>query len=517
MNKIRKKILLIIFLIIVFLLLIFSVFFSLININNNNIFNGISINNIDISGLSKDEATSKISEIIQNKKDKNLAIKINSEEEITENYDYLDINYNLNDCINKAFNIGRSGNIFKNNFEIINLLFNKKNICLNIDVNNEKLDILINELSSNLENKLVQSSYYIENNNLIITQGKTGNTINKYEFLSNLYNILSNLSSYENCIQVSTKEIEPEPIDIDKIYAEVHKDVKNAYYEENPFKVYPETIGVSFNLDNAKSKLATIQDEYIIELEYTYPETTINDLNINIFRDKLSSFTTYYDTSNKDRTKNLELAASKINGKIISPGEEFSYNAIVGARTIEAGYKEAKIYSNGKVIDGLGGGICQLSSTLYNSVFSANLDITERHSHQFLTSYVKEGRDATVVYGVKDFKFKNNRSFPIKIETKVNSGVVTCAIYGIKEEPLYDVSFDIEIVSSEEPDIKYEYDSSLAPDEQKIKQNGSNAMTVNVYKVVKLDGSIKSKTFVYQDIYKSLDKIVLKSYWQNRF
>ena len=517
MNKIRKKILLIIFLIIVFLLLIFSVFFSLININNNNIFNGISINNIDISGLSKDEATSKISEIIQNKKDKNLAIKINSEKEITENYDYLDINYNLNDCINEAFNIGRSGNIFKNNFEIINLLFNKKNISLNIDVNNEKLDMLINELSSNLENKVVQSSYYIENNNLIITQGKTGNTINKYEFLSNLYNILSNLSSYENCIQVSTKEIEPEPIDIDKIYAEVHKDVKNAYYEENPFKVYPETIGVSFNLDNAKSKLATIQDEYIIELEYTYPEITINDLNINIFRDKLSSFTTYYDTSNKDRTKNLELAASKINGKIISPGEEFSYNAIVGARTIEAGYKEAKIYSNGKVIDGLGGGICQLSSTLYNSVFSANLDITERHSHQFLTSYVKEGRDATVVYGVKDFKFKNNRSFPIKIETKVNSGVVTCAIYGIKEEPLYDVSFDIEIVSSEEPDIKYEYDSSLAPDEQKIKQSGSNAMTVNVYKVVKLDGSIKSKTFVYQDIYKSLDKIVLKSYWQNRF
>ena len=510
MNKIRKKILLIIFLIIVFLLLIFSVFLSLININNNNIFNGISINNIDISGLSKDEATSKISEIIQNKKDKNLAIKINSEKEITENYDYLDINYNLNDCINEAFNIGRSGNIFKNNFEIINLLFNKKNISLNIDVNNEKLDMLINELSSNLENKVVQSSYYIENNNLIITQGKTGNTINKYEFLSNL-------SSYENCIQVSTKEIEPEPIDIDKIYAEVHKDVKNAYYEENPFKVYPETIGVSFNLDNAKSKLATIQDEYIIELEYTYPEITINDLNINIFRDKLSSFTTYYDTSNKDRTKNLELAASKINGKIISPGEEFSYNAIVGARTIEAGYKEAKIYSNGKVIDGLGGGICQLSSTLYNSVFSANLDITERHSHQFLTSYVKEGRDATVVYGVKDFKFKNNRSFPIKIETKVNSGVVTCAIYGIKEEPLYDVSFDIEIVSSEEPDIKYEYDSSLAPDEQKIKQSGSNAMTVNVYKVVKLDGSIKSKTFVYQDIYKSLDKIVLKSYWQNRF
>jgi vanW len=206
----------------------------------------------------------------------------------------------------------------------------------------------------------------------------------------------------------------------------------------------------------------------------------------------------------------LELSAEKINGKIISPNEEFSYNLTVGARTIEAGYKEAKIYSNGQVVDGIGGGICQLSSTLYNAAFFANLDITERYNHQFLTSYVKEGRDATVVYGVKDFKFKNSRNFPIKIETTVNSGVVTCSIYGIKEDPEYDVSFDVETVSFEEAPIKYEFDSSLSLGEQKIKQSGSNSMTVNVYKVVKLNGSIVSKTFIYQDIYKSLDKIVVK-------
>ena len=91
-------------------------------------------------------------------------------------------------------------------------------------------------------------------------------------------------------------------------------------------------------------------------------------------------------------------------------------------------------------------------------------------------------------------------------------GVVTCAIYGIKEDNEYDVSFDVETVSSTEPATKYEYDSSLPQGEEKIKQSGSNAMTVNVYKVVKLNGSIVSKTFAYQDIYKSLDKIVVKSY-----
>lgn len=511
MDKKYKKIFLIILFIILFLLLIFSVFFSLININNNNILNGISINNIDISGLSKEDANTKISNIIQSKKDKNLNIKIDSDNEITTTFDYLEVNYNLNNCINEAFNIGRSGNIFKNNFEIFNLLFNKKNLNLNIDVNNDTLESLINELSATLENRVIQSSYYIENKNLIITKGKPGNAINKEDFTKSLYDTLNNLSSSENYISVLTIKIEPEQIDINKIYAEVHKDVKNAYYENDPFKIYPETVGISFDLNKAQSMLNENQDEYIIELEYTYPETTINDLDINTFKDKLSSFTTYYDTSNKDRTQNLELAAEKIDGKIIAPGEEFSYNSIVGARTIEAGYKEAKIYSNGQVIDGLGGGICQLSSTLYNSVFFANLDITERYNHQFLTSYVKEGRDATVVYGAKDFKFKNNRSFPIRIEAKVNSSVVICAIYGIKEEQEYDISFDTEIVSSTEPNVKYEYDSSLPLGQQKIKQSGSNAMTVNVYKIVKSNGSIISKTFVYQDIYKSLDKIVVKS------
>ena len=214
--------------------------------------------------------------------------------------------------------------------------------------------------------------------------------------------------------------------------------------------------------------------------------------------------------SNKDRTTNLELAAEKINGTILSPGEEFSYNTTVGARTISNGYKEAKIYSNGKVVDGIGGGICQISSTLYNAAMFANLNITTRYNHQFLTSYVAPGRDATVVYGVKDLKFINNRSYPIKIEMKISNGIVYCSFYGIKEDTEYDVSFDTQTVSVTEPEVKYEYDNSLSPAEQKIKQSGAQGMTVNVYKVTKLDGTIISKELISQDIYNSLEKIVVK-------
>ena len=228
----------------------------------------------------------------------------------------------------------------------------------------------------------------------------------------------------------------------------------------------------------------------------------------NIFKDSISNFTAKYDISNKDRTTNLELAASKINGIILAPGEEFSYNTVVGARTISAGYKEDKIYSNGEVVDGIGG-ICQISTTLYNAVIYANLNVTERHNHQFVTSYVPAGRDATVVYGSKDLKFVNNRSYPIKIGVKVSNGIVSCTIYGIKEEVEYNVDFDIETVSETPSPVKYEQDKSLAKDAEIVKQTGANGIEVNVYKVEKLDGTIISKDLISQDKYNALEKIIL--------
>lgn len=427
-NKKNLNIKILIIIILLFLLFIFSVIFSLINISNSNILNGIYINGIDVSGMTKEEALSSISELIDNKINNNIIMSLPSRTDTSTTFDFLEVNYDINSSINEAFNIGRTGNIFENNFEILNLIFNKKNINIDVKLNENNLNTLINEISTNLPNKLIQSSYYIENNNLIITKGSNGDIVDSDIFIQELYKILNNVSSSDNYINVPIKNINPDEINIDEIYNEIYKEPKNAYYEKEPFKIYSQINGVSFDKENAKNLLQNEQNEYIIELNYTYPEITINDLNIDIFKDTLSSFTTKYDISNKDRSTNLELAASKINGTIISPGEEFSYNKIVGARTISAGYKEAKIYSNGEVVDGLGGGICQISSTLYNSVIFANLDVTERYNHQFLTSYVLPGRDATVVYGVKDLKFKNNRSYPIKIEMKVNNGIVSCSI-----------------------------------------------------------------------------------------
>ena len=503
----KKKKILIVF-IVIFLLFLFSVIFSIININNTKILKWISISGINVSGMTKSEALETVSDIIDNK-EKNIIVKIGDFQAET-SLDNLRVKYNIETYINEAYNLGRSGNIFTNNFQILKLIFGNKNIKIEAEVNEEKIDNFIDEICANLPNKVIQSSYYIEGDNLIITKGTKGETVNRDEIKRKIKEYINNINTEKNEIEISKIETEPDKIDVDKIYNEVRKEVKDAYYERNPLKVYPEVIGVSFNKDELNNLLQEPKEEYVIKLEYTKPKVTINDLDVDIFQDNLGSFTTKYDPQNTNRANNLTLASEKINGTILSPGESFSYNKIVGARTIEAGYKEAKIYSNGQVIDGLGGGICQLSSTLYNAVIYANLEVTERHNHQFLTSYVDPGRDATVAYGSKDLKFVNNRSYPIKIETKAVNGVVYCTIYGIKEETEYDIGFDIETIYDKEPETKYEYDDNIPLGKEEIKQVGSNATSVKVYKVTKLDNNIVSRTLISEDKYNPLEKIIVK-------
>ena len=507
---INSKSIILCVILIVFLLLILSVFFSILNINNTNILNGISINNINVSGLSKEEAISCISEYI-NHKNASPILFLSENYTTTTSFDNLEVSYQINEAVNKAYNLGRSGNIFQNNFDILSLLINKKDIKLNIKFNNDKLNIIKNEINSNLSNKLIQSSYYIEDNNLVLIKGEPGEVVDTTALIHTINNVLEDLYNSTNEIKITTLYQQPNYIDIEKIYNDVTKEAQNAYYQSNPLKVYPEVIGVSFDKNYASNILKQDLDEYIIPLTLTYPKITINQLDINIFQNTLGYFSTKYDISNKDRTTNLELAASKINGTVLSPGETFSYNKIVGARTISSGYKEAKVYSNGQVVDGIGGGICQISSTIYNSAIYANLNIVERYNHQFITSYVPAGRDATVVYGAKDLKFTNNRSYPIKIEVKVSNGIVTCAIYGLNETTEYDIDFDIETINATEPNVIYENDPSIEIGKEIIKQKGSIGATLNVYKVLKQDGKIISREFLSQDNYKSLEKIIIKN------
>ena len=235
---------------------------------------------------------------------------------------------------------------------------------------------------------------------------------------------------------------------------------------------------------------------------------TIDQIGSEAFPDRLAVFTTRYDASATDRTTNLRIACQKINGTVLMPGETFSYNKTLGERTIAAGYKEAKIYSNGQVVDGLGGGICQISSTLYNAVLMSNLEIVERRNHQFVTSYLPAGRDATVVYGLTDFKFKNSRKYPVKINAGVQNGIATVSIYGIKEEQEYTVSFETRTIATLPVTTKYIDDASLAEGQEVVTQKGATGLQTETYIIKSLNGSVVSKSLLSKDTYNAMQRIV---------
>jgi len=508
----NKKLLIILILVIIFFIL--SIIFSLLNFGSNKIISGVYIANTDISKMTKENASNLLKKIATEKNDE-ITLEYKAEDEEYEkklDLSILNIDFNLDSAINNAYNIGRNGNIFQSNFEIAKTMFFKENIDLNISLDEKMLNTIISDISSNLPNKLIQSGYYIEDKNLVITKGSSGIIVDKEALTKKITDYIQDFSQTNTTLSIPVKFVEPDKIDIDKIHAEIHKEAKDAYFEEDPFKVYPEVKGIDFDVDKAKQLLNENNDntEITIPLKYTNPKTTLKNLKINLFPDELSTFFTQYDEKNKDRNTNLKLAAAKIDGTILSPGEEFSYNKIVGARSIEAGYKEAKIYQNGKVVDGLGGGICQISSTLYNAVVLANLDVTERFNHQFITSYVKPGRDATVAYGSKDLKFKNNRTYPIRIDVYVSNGMATVDIYGIKENDEKEVSIEVETISTIPYETKYITDSSLTSGEEKLKQRGADGVIVNSYKITKENGTIISKELLSKDTYKPLERIIAK-------
>lgn len=448
--------------------------------SSDKIITGIYIKGVEVAGLTKEQAIEKVTNEFNNVLPNNLTV-VHGEYETQLNLDDLGANLNIEEAVDRAYNIGRDGNIFKNMGTIIKNLVSVNDLDLNVTVNTEQCTSILNDISTKLPDTVVQSSYYVEGNKLIITRGKTGNVIDVAPSIENIKNKIQDLTYASSKIELVTVAKDPDAIDIDKIHNEIYKEPVNAYYTTNPYVVYPHENGVDFNIsvDEAKAMLNEVKDEYEIPLKYTAPSVTTNMIGTEAFPDLLAKFSTNYNARDTDRTTNLRLAAEKINGTVLMPGETFSYNTVVGERTIAAGYKEAAMYQNGEVVDGLGGGICQISTTLYNAVLYSNLEIVERRNHQFVPSYAKAGRDATVVYGSIDFKFKNTRNYPVKILCTVSGGVAKCEIYGLKENPDYDVEITSRVTETTATSIKSE-----------------------TYKTVRQNGQVISSERINKDTYK---------------
>ena len=492
---------------IIFLLFI-STIFAILNINNSNIINGVYIEELNLSNLSKDEAANKVKEKINNIEDIELSY---GEYNTIVKLEEIGLEISSKQAINNAINLGKTNNIIVDNYSILLSNIFKTKFDLDIKIDEGKFEETIKNIQAEIPDAIKEYSYDIKEDELIITNGKSGQKIIKEELRKAIIsNIKEQFNGNITIISIPTKIEEPKKINIEKIYNEIYKEAQDAYIVEAPFELHKEENGIDFaiTMGQAKEILKENKGTYIIPLKISEPKIRIEDLGDKLFKQTLAKYTTIYDAGVINRAHNIALAAKTINGTILMPGETFSYNGVLGNTNKEKGYKLGTAYVGGKVVESYGGGICQVSSTLYNSVLYANLEIVERYNHSYVVNYVPAGRDATVAYGGKDFKFKNTRNYPIKIVASAKNGVVSISIMGIKEETEYEVVLTSTVLSTTPRLVKYENNSSLEEGTQKVIQKGYDGKKSIAYKILKLNGKTISKTVLSKDTYKPMTKIV---------
>ncbi|MBB6632546.1 VanW family protein [Cohnella thailandensis] len=281
----------------------------------------------------------------------------------------------------------------------------------------------------------------------------------------------------------------------------------------------PEIIGTKADLAALRESIAHLAPlsltdatptEYEVELPLAevVPEVTVASLKEEGLARKIMEFSTSFETSGEGRSHNVTAAAMALDGTLLLPGDEFSYGDIVAKAEKEYGYKEAPVIQNGKLVPGIGGGICQVSSTLYNAIIRVDgIDITERRNHSIPVSYLPLGLDATFADGYIDFRFKNTTGKQLLIRTVVKDKVLTVKLFGTMDES---VQYEIETVQKKSvaPKTVYVSDSEVKLGGSKVQQAGKEGLVIESYRVKKVNGEAVERAKLATSTYKAQNELI---------
>lgn len=282
------------------------------------------------------------------------------------------------------------------------------------------------------------------------------------------------------------------------------------------FEITPEVDGRAVDTEATRAALEaalaeTDAEAVSVEAAITVKEAAVREEQLATIQDELGSFSTDFSSSGASRSGNLKNGAAKINGHVLMPGETLSGYECMHPFTKENGYFSAAAYENGRVVDSIGGGVCQISTTLYQAALRAELEIVQRQNHSMIVGYVKPSMDAATAGTVKDLKVTNNYSTPIYVEGYTKGRTLTFTIYGKETRPanrtVEFVSETLSTIDPGEPEIKV--DSSLAPGTRKQVQSAHTGIKSRLWKVVKVDGAETERTLLHTDTYNASKAIVL--------
>ncbi len=483
---------------------------SVYTYSSETIYAGVRCGGVSLSHLSEVEAIEALRNTIpKDVSGKKISLSFDGHEKEILLSDF-DVSYDIEQTVSDAFKFGREGGFFTRTKNVFMSMLKGYNQRASFAYSKEKLDEEIGEMLQGIGTAVKEFSYEVEDGKFYIINGEPGDMPDSHFVSEEILKAAGELG-FEEALVFEKKQREPSSIDVEKLYKELNVQPQNASYElrGGEVEVIPHKYSVVFDKGEAKKIIAANEGygkRYNIPATVSEPDFLYEDAKKRLFSQTLGSYKSNYNQGDVSRSSNVSLAAKLVNSTIIMPGQEFSYNTVVGKRTAEAGFKVAHVYMNNEVVDGMGGGICQVSSTLYCAVLYANLEVVERVNHQLPVSYVPLGQDATVDYGNIDFRFRNNTPYPLRILSHASGGVMYASIEGYK-----DVKEDVEIIpvriASIPPEVKEVEDPTLPFGEKKEEDKGSVGSVVETYKVVTVNGESK-KTLISKSRYAAEKAIV---------
>ncbi len=342
--------------------------------------------------------------------------------------------------------------------------------------------------------------------------GKSGNLIVRYKAMKDLEN---EDKVYELAYQADSGKISQM---LEERAPELNTEAKDGGLtrENGGFTVVPGSQGVSVNVEESTK----ILEEYFnkewkgeaasIEIAADVVEPRGSEAELSKVKDLLGGFHTSYGSSSAGRAKNVQNGAAKINGSVVYPGDTFSVYEAVSPFDAENGYELAGSYENGTTVETYGGGICQVSTTLYNAVIRAELEIAERSNHSMIVGYVDPSADAAIAGTYKDLKFVNNTDAPIYIEGYTQDMVIYFNVFGQETRPSdREVIFESETLSKTEPGVQYQASGGHPIGYMSQKQSSHVGYTAQLWKIVKVGGVEQSREVFNKSTYKASPRIVV--------
>lgn len=376
----------------------------------------------------------------------------------------------------------------------------------NKDIKNKKMVLKHEGESFTIDYNFLKAHYDVNSAvNEAYSYGKSGSlftkTINRWKLKTSKHDIKLNFTADTSSVSQEIKKISSK-LNTDPVDARLS-------FEGGKFNVLSDKPGKKVNEEKLseliKTSIKPSGNEDSIEIPVETAEARVKSDMLSKVTTKVSGFTTSFKLSDPNRTGNIKIAAKSLDGTVILPGEVFSMNETLGPRVKSQGYKEAPVIVNGTLQPGLAGGICQVSSTLYNTALFANLQIVERRPHGLKVGYVDAGRDATISGDVIDLKFKNTYSAPLYIQAVVNGASISVNMYGPNENAGQRVEVYSEVYEKIEPKITEIKDPTLEEGKKVVEVKPAQGYKARTYRKVYQDGKLVKNELLSRDTYKATD------------